>query len=255
MPFRSLSMLLLCLSTHIAQAEPVEVHIVSQYWQGYAEEEGKGRMWEVIRTVFASGGVTLKAETMPYERAVKAVRQGKADAWAAAYRDEKAFARFPRWPHDYEMLSVAARTETLKDWRGLESLAGKKVAHLRGYSLEQHIAVPFQSQTLNRLSQGIKLVEMGRVDYIAEAQEDLQALLQTRPPDAEPLGLRRVKELGLYLGFRPGARSEKLIALWDKHLPEAIEDGTLRAIFEKDDAMEYFPDHWGTLPEGATRMP
>lgn len=224
-----------------------QIHIVSQFWEGYAEHDGQGRLWQVLKAVFARGGVTVTTEILPYNRAIKAVKQGHADAWAAAYKNEQAFAIYPKWAHDYEVLSVLAKPTSFQNWQGEASLNGKRIAYLRGYSLPQYLHADFESVTVNKLSQAVKLVELDRTDFVAEAKEDLQWLLEQRSADQKPLELRELTQLGLYLGFAPTERSRQLIHIWDTQFPKLLKSGALRRIFQEAGAMDYYPTRWRQL--------
>ncbi|MFE8073325.1 transporter substrate-binding domain-containing protein [Marinobacteraceae bacterium S3BR75-40.1] len=229
-----------------AESPPASsVHIVSQVWKNYTNPDGSGLAWDIVRSVFEDAGLTLDYQTMPYKRAVRMVREGKADAWVASYRNEQTFALYPEWPHDYEVTSVVGLHSAFTTWNGPDSLRGKRIAFIRGYNLEQYIDPSFEPVEVTTLSQGIEMAAMGRVDFAIEARQDILEYLDTRPEFQRALELREVLRLGLYLGFNDSVRSRRLIRVWDQHFPELLESGELRNLYVKYGYGEDFNVDWG----------
>jgi len=241
---RALALAALMLSQAVTAAPQSPVHIVSQTWANYTNTDGTGLAWAIIRAVYQRAGLTIEPEIAPYKRAVRMVRAGKADAWVASYRDEHAFAIYPHWPHDYEITSVVGLPQAFDGWQGPESVRDRRIAHIRGYNLDRYLDTPFETYEVTTLAQAIEMAALGRVDFAAEARQDILEYFKTEPELASQLELHDLLRLGLYLGFNDSGRSRELIAAWDRHFPVLLESGKIRAIYERNGYGEDFPVDW-----------
>jgi len=220
------------------------IHIVSQGWENYADADCKGYMWELVQSVFETHGYKIKCTIMPYKRGVEMVKQNRADAWIASYKDEQKFALYPQWPHDFESTGVAATKELMKSWTPDQGLSGKRVAYVRGYELDNYIDDDFKRIEVNNLKQAMDMVIAGRSDFVADDSDDMKSFLQSNPRYQDALEVRPLFRLALYLAFADGVRSRELIKIWDTEFPKLLDKGVIKSIYSRANKGKNYKLFW-----------
>lgn len=88
-------------------AEPAQIRIASETWEGHTHADGSGMAWEIFRAVFEPAGVQLDIQSVPYTRSIGLVQRGAADAWAGSYLNEVTQGVFyPRWNYDADQIAA-----------------------------------------------------------------------------------------------------------------------------------------------------
>lgn len=209
---------------------PREIVLVSEEWENYTQANGTGLGWDVLRHVFEPRGVTVRASTVPYLRAVGLVSRGDADAWVGAYLDEAPDTLYPKWPYDVDEVYALGLADTLPPT--LASLGYFRVAWMRGYQFERYLPHITEFNEVRRRDSILSMLELRRADLYIDAKTEIDNLLR-RTPRPDHFRATFLTTLPLYLSFTNSARGRALRALYDQRMEELVRSGELKAIFER----------------------
>jgi polar amino acid transport system substrate-binding protein len=153
--------------------------VVSDVWEGYTAPDGTGYWFELIRLVYEPLGHTLEFRTVPYPRALDEIRKGKSQITPATYRGDL--------DDSHTELSIVIEqdsvdafiTEALAaDWRGVESLTGKRVVARLDYGYDRFLPAGVLYEEKPYLEGMLKMLALGRVDAVLDYEEEMNALRQ-----------------------------------------------------------------------------
>lgn len=216
------------------------IRISSEQWEYATEPDGEGMYWDIFRRVYEPAGIEVKVRLVPYARSIRETMvTDKADAWVASYIDEVPGALYPEWHFDADYVSAAYNAERVDGVNGESSLNGKKVAWMRGYAYDDYLTVSVQSTRVDDRQGGLRMVREDRIDFFIDAAVDLNYALEESGLD-QTLSTSQVLELPLYLGFADSERGRQLREIWDRRMPQLLEDGTISRLYR-----EY---EWGVWP-------
>jgi len=123
---------LVCLSMGQAQAAE-KILVVTEYYEKYTEKDGTGYYYEIISHIFKDYDVTFKI--YPFARSVAMVKSGKADIVLGVYEGDLPDKHLSAKPIEIDRPDLITKPELVANWKGLESLKGKKVGALIDYAL------------------------------------------------------------------------------------------------------------------------
>ena len=217
------------------RTEPASVSIHSAEWDNYTNADGTGFAWDLFRVVFGSAGVRITTKTMPYNRAVDNVLQGRADAWVGAYAGEVADAVYPRWHYDADRMVAVFPAADAAQWKGVESLRERDVVWLLGYKMGDYLDVPVKGHETESQANALRMVGSSHVDvYLGTAYElahmNDESRLAYRRMDLTHEPLRWLK---LYLAFAPNERGRRFANLWDRNFATLLRNDRVAAIYER----------------------
>jgi polar amino acid transport system substrate-binding protein len=211
-------------------ALPNEIHLVSERWPSFTEEDGSGVAWEVLRLVFEPMGVKVRMQTVPYSRSVGLVRRGEADAWVGSYAGEVDDIHYPRWHFDRDYVSALGLADTPEP--SVDSLPNSRLLWIRGYRYEHYLPGIEGFQEVQRRDNVLPMLAAGRVDYFIDARVDIDMLLAKAQRQAR-YKITNLVRLPLYLGFAETPEALALADLYDQRMESLVGSGQLRPIYEK----------------------
>jgi polar amino acid transport system substrate-binding protein len=220
----------------IASENLETIHIATPEWEETTNKDGTGVYFDIIRSVYEPGGIQLKYEIVPWNRAISLIKTHQADALPGGYfvgNREDVDDLFPRYPIDTEIASVVYKKDTVTEWKGPESLAGKKVLWLRGYNYDNYLEVKVEFDEIDERKQAWRLLDAGRYDFYMDALYDIEAYIDQNNVAVENYKIQPVIYNNLYLRFANTPKSKKLIELYDQRIPELLASGELEQIFKK----------------------
>lgn len=222
-------------SPKAGEIDHIAVH--SEAWQDYAEADGTGFAWDVIRAVYQPVGIDVRVTAVPYSRAVQDVLAGRADAWIGSYENEESGAVYPDWHYDADRVQALFRKAERDSWSGQSSLADARVGWVRGYAYDAYLDVSVRGVLLKDRRRALVLLKRGQIDYWLDAAYEQAHLLETAPDSVDPANYvrRRVFDQRLYLGFADTPRGRELAAIWDRRFPKLLDRGRIAAIYAKWD--------------------
>ena len=215
------------------------ITVVSEEWENNTNKDGTGLYWDIFRKVYEMDNIQLNIRIVPYARSVHMVKVKKADAWVASYIDEESFALYPKWHFDADIVSALFRKEKFPEWKGIQSLANKTVAWVRGYDYDQYINVKMKIDELNSRDSAIAMLVKNRIEVLLDALVEIQnelkktEKLQKLGFDMKDYRIEQLLQLNLYLAFVKNERGQKLLDIWDKNFPILLKNGEIKKLYEK----------------------
>ncbi len=215
----------------VSAAEPPQIRIASEVWEGHTHADGSGLAWEIFRAVFEPAGVQLDIQSVPYTRSIGLVQRGAADAWAGSYLNEVEQGVFyPRRNYDADQIAALGLLD--KPIPTLDSLGEFRLAWMRGYEYQRYLPNLRQYREVLRRSGILDMLEMGHVDFYLDALTEVEDVLSTASqPDR--YRVTQLTQLPIYLGFADTPRGRTLAELFDKRMDSLVADGSLRPIFQR----------------------
>ncbi|WP_339525769.1 substrate-binding periplasmic protein [Pseudomonas sp. EA_35y_Pfl2_R111] len=215
----------------LCAAEPIQIRIASETWEGHTHADGTGMAWEIFRTVFEPAGVQLEIQSVPYTRSIGLVQRGAADAWAGSYLNEVEKGVFyPRWNYDADQIAALGLRD--KPAPTQESLGEYRLAWMRGYEYQRYLPNLRQYREVLRRNGILGMLDMGHVDFYLDALTEVEDVLSTAS-QPERYRVTQLTRLPIYLGFADTPRGRTLAELFDKRMDNLIADGSLRPIFQR----------------------
>ena len=213
--------------------DTIRVH--TEAWADYTERDGAGMAWDVLRAVYEPEGIAIEKTFVPYTRAVRGVVGGEADAWIGAYANEHADALYPEWHYDADKVEALFRRENLPAWSGPPNLTTGTVGWVRGYAYDSYLDLDMSLTLLDDRERVFTMLRQRRLKYWLDARYEIDHLLESAGDavDLEDYARRPVMTQKLYMPFAPTERGRKLRAIWDRRVPELLENGRMAKIYER----------------------
>ena len=216
-----------------------QFNIASEEWKNYTSSDGKGLYWDIFRKVYEMEDIKLNIIIVPYARSMYLVKNHKADAWVAAYIDEEAFALYPKWHFDADIVSVIFKKQRFPDWNGINSLANKKVGWIREYDYHQYIDVKMNITEVNSRKSALGRLLKDRIDFFIDDFVDIHSILKNKKYlnkigfDVSDFRIEKLLQMNLFLGFVNNKRGRLFRSLWDKNFPILLKNGTIKSLFDQ----------------------
>lgn len=226
------------------------VEIVTPAWDGQTNADGSGLFFEMFRAVYEPAGVEVRYRFVPWKRARQTVAAGEADAMFCVWRvdAEEQGLVVPRFPMYVEYTAVVWKAGTLPDWKGAESLNGKRAVWLGGYDFH---TLDFFANTrfagwdeVEEFEDAWRLLTRGRADVYIDALLDIREYADARSLDLDAdYHVEILWGENAYPAFHPSEKSRRLMRIFDDRIQTLFADGRLRALFEKWGAI-FEPKRW-----------
>ncbi len=200
-----------------------ELTVISESWEGATNHDGSGLYWDIVEKVYEPLGYKVVKKYASYSKSAEAVRMDQADLWLGSYKDEKAFALYPKYHFDQAVILAVFHSELFEQWKGQKSLEGLKVAWMRGYDYSKFLSVNVQSQEVNSLANGLKLLKSERIDIFIDNKKDLLEPMQRYRLDNDNYMKKIILQLKLYPAFSNSKKGKELRKIWDERMKELIE--------------------------------
>lgn len=218
-----------------------EITAVSETLPGLTNEDGTGLYWDLLRAIYEPQGIQVNIKIVPLKRARFLVEHQNADVMLGHYHGDSKGTIFPQWHYSAQDISAIFKKDHLK-WTGRQSLAGKKVAWIRGADYDKYLAVPVNSWEASDHIGPLLMLEANRIDVFLDAHSELLKTFQRSADRLEKAGfelsnyqIETVLKLNLYPGFADTAQGRRLSNIFDAQMPKLLSSGRLKALFE----------HWG----------
>lgn len=235
---------LVCLSGgHGAAAEKV-ITAACDPWPPFVDpSEPKGGLsLEIIRAAYATRGYTVTMTYLPWARAEDGVKNGKIDilppTWMTTRR-KKDFLFSD--PYAVNRITFVKRADDPFEFKGLSSLAGKKIGIVRGYGYTDGFlnAKTFVREEANDFIVNVKKLTHAskRIDLTLE--DEIVARVKMANYDPEYLRKTRftrdaLSENALYVASGlANPRHKEMIQAFNKGLATIRTDGTYKNILKK----------------------
>lgn len=209
----------------------------NQIFEQDADGRWQGLGVEVVRTLAARAGDTVKFQLYPWPRALAMVERGQADILVAAYRTAERQRRyaFLDLPLYSDRLVLYQRRGAPLRWSGeLRSLAGSRIAVVRGWyygeRFEQARALLEVSEVV-RTENALQMLLHGRVDVMATNARNSAALIGSLKLDERvTLLCPDIDRLDAYLAFPRTARFAAARQRYNELFEQMVRSGELERI-------------------------
>jgi len=219
--------ILACINSLFAK----EIVVVSESWDGATNHDGTGLYWDIVQKVYEPLGYTVVKKHASYAKSVEAVRMDQADFWLGSYKDEKAFALYPKYHFDQAVILAVFHAELFEQWKGQKNLEGLKVAWMRGYDYGKYLSVNVVSQEVNQLANGLKLLKSERIDVFIDNNKDLVEPMQRYRLDNDNYVKKIILQLKRYPAFSNSKKGKVLRKEWDERMKELIKTTEFKELY------------------------
>lgn len=230
-----------------------ELTVRADLWMPYngdPDSDKPGYAIEIIRAICEPQSISVKYQTMAWNRAIEEAKAGKYDCLVGASKEDATGFIFPAEKMGVMTTEFFVKAGNEKKVADIDSLKGLKIGIIADYAynaeLDKYIAenkaddtkifVSTGEKALNRL---IDMVEAGRIDGFIEnplviANNERKAAVVS----AGQIG----SSLDLYFAFSPILpSSQKYADLYDKGIKELRTSGKLKEILNKYSVADWVP--------------
>jgi polar amino acid transport system substrate-binding protein len=217
----------------LASQSLATIDVASDEWADCTLKDGTGLYFDVIRMVYAEQGSKLNIKIVPFARSIQMVEGAKTDLNIGDYEGDVSNGIYPKYPIDYDDLTVMMPASKAADFKGEASLKDKKLAWIVDYGYEKYIGVPIKLTEVSDREGGIRMLQSGRVDYYIETKSTIEPALEEMKISAKDFALSTIQWIKMYVCFAKTPKGTQLQAIWDKRIPLLIKSGELKKAFEK----------------------
>ncbi|WDP88722.1 MAG: transporter substrate-binding domain-containing protein [Desulfobacter sp.] len=240
-------MLSVCLSIWMVpktDAAEKTISFATEEWKDATERDGTGLYWDILRAVYESEGYGIQPIIRSYIGSVNLLKNHSVDAMIGAYVDEIENGVYPKNHFAVDIVQALYKKTSNVKWSGSQSIRGKKVAWIEGYSFEQYLPASVIVSTLIRRVDtrelGIHLLNTSKLDFFLDAEGDLKDFFRDTPEyRMNDFAMKTILELKLYVVFINSKRGENLARLFDRNFSRLLKSGTIKKLYEKYSAANF----------------
>jgi polar amino acid transport system substrate-binding protein len=210
--------------------------VVTEEWEDCTNKDETGLYFDIIREVF-SPAYAIKIGIMPYTQSIKKVQDKNADMFLGSYLDEVTKVIYPKWHFAADDITVVYLKDSIKKWDGEKSLAGKKVAWIRGYTFNDYIKVKMTVSIQDKRDFAINMLTKKRIDFFIDNLSDITSTIEGMKLDTGRFKTDLLMHLDLYIGFIDSDRGKSLAAFWDREFGKKVKNGKIKELFKKWDQL------------------
>jgi len=146
-------------------------------YNGVPTAKNPGYMIEVLKEIFEPQGIMVDYQLMPWTRACNDVNAGKYDAVVGTDKSENSNMVFPKESFGNMVSTMFVRNDSTWRYAGVESLAGKRLGVIDGYSYSEELdpyieknkgSKVFAATGDDALPMLIKMLQAGRIDVLVD---------------------------------------------------------------------------------------
>lgn len=248
--------LLLCLfliffalpATRFCSAEPIkQVISTSPSWKKFTNPDGTGLYHEILARIFTPHGIQVVHQYTNAKRGLFLVKNALADIYTCkADITDHPDLMLARTPMYEGKIYALFRTDRIKNWRGISSLAHQRVVWRWGHYKKSEFPVDIIVEEADSGEDALCQIDLGRADFyvddlnlIKEAMTIARGSTDRKGYVIEPVGKRTY-----HPAFKNSSRGKFLMELYESGMKKLHRSGELQAVFKKWD----LPYPEGNLP-------
>ncbi len=220
-------------TSNTASAEITEISIASEQWENATNADGTGLFWDIFRKVYEPVGIKVNFKIKSYIGSIKLVQTQKVDAMVGAFIDEVEKAVYPKWNFEVERVSALYKKDTGTEWKGQETLKGKRVGWITGYAYDEYLDVEVIKRECTNQETALRLLDKNRIDFFLNCDDDMDVLLKQAGSDKKNYTRKPCFKNKMYIVFADNANGRALAQIFDERLPMLIKSGDLKKMFDK----------------------
>jgi len=212
----------------------------SKVFEQSTDGEVRGLGVDIVNTLAARAGDTVRFQIFPWPRAQAMVREGRADLLVGPYNTpERRFQfAFLDQPFYRDRMVFFARRGAAPPWQGdYGALKGRRIAVLRGWrygaSFEQARAA-LNLDDVGQLENGAGMLARGRVELLAANERNARPILEALHLDAALVALE--PPIGIQDGYLAFSNRPQLESTWLKYnrlFNQMVQSGELAKLAAK----------------------
>jgi polar amino acid transport system substrate-binding protein len=212
-----------------------ELRLVTKHWPGYTNTDFSGGYFELVRLVLPPDRYQIKTEFSNFNRAVVLVQKEQADLVLAVTRVDGKQLLLSEFPIDADTVvalyheKLALKTTTMH----LAALPEYRLAWDLAYNYGQALGLTVDGYEVSGVSQGIELVNKGRVDVYLAERADVTGPEALKLLQRSKLKQSVIEQLPVYIGFSRSAKGLQLKRIWDQQFRLLMQQGTLQHFYQQ----------------------
>lgn len=195
---------------------------------------------EIVRAAYQTQGYEVQLEVLPWARAELGVTEGRYDVLLNVWRTEaRARTLMFSAPYATGKIKFIKRKGDPFEYKGLDSLQGKRIGVVRGYGYGDAFnnSPQFVREEVSELAINLKKLTLKRIDLTLEDEITARSVLQREDPEVAGLVVFTQNALSdnpLYIaaGWRHPNHRE-MIDAFNKGLEAIKANGTLASIHKR----------------------
>ncbi|MFT5234819.1 MAG: polar amino acid transport system substrate-binding protein [Shewanella sp.] len=227
--------LLFCLSWFPIQSisAPQTIHIVTESWLGYTNEDGTGFYFDILKQIFPEENWLVKIDIAPFSRVRYLLNHERADMALGFYAGDKIKAIYSEQPVEVDSVDIALTPEMAENWNGLESLSLKKVQAMLKYRYDEFINVSMYYEESSSLLEMLDRVNRGHIDAVLDYKPTMLAKVANLSQPRQFVIIENVFRAEIYFVFALNAKGRQLKAHFDIELQKMSDSGELDRLFRQ----------------------
>lgn len=207
------------------------INIATPSWKSWTNHDGSGFYFDLTKAIYQPLGYKVLYSIVPFARAKVFVANSKFDAMFSLYKSQRYKMLTPHYPINNSKVMVMFDNEI--HWQGPSSLKNQHVIYPRSYEYPSMIDVDFTPIEVNDSKHGMLMLLKGRAKFFITDADEMAQLQQELDVDVLNFSTKQLYAKNLYMGFSKTDKGKKLVAEFDKRLPELIDDGTMQQLYNK----------------------
>jgi polar amino acid transport system substrate-binding protein len=233
MRFLTRLLLMLCVTLPgLSHADAFRV--ANDEWERYTAPDGSGFYFDVLRQAFAGEGHTASFEIVPFERAKGNLLKGSIDVMPGVYAGDLPDAHVERrLAIEVDALDIFYLPATIPVWRGLDSLAGLRVAARNDYNLDRFLPKTVRYEEYPKVSGMLRMLAHGRVDAVLDYVFEVENAFEDGTPRLDLVMQHKVLSIPTYVAFADTPRGRKAREVFVRRMRWMLEHQTLGELYHK----------------------
>lgn len=202
----------------------------SAEFPGFTNKDGSGYYWDILREIFTNDEKKFETASIPFSRCLISLEQGKVDGVAAFFKTAKREQKFSYPKSRIHFSSYGLFYLKSSVFNGLSRVEGR-VGKVRGYDFSSWLPENMSFEILKNPTQGIKMLNVGRIKYYAEDTADFEFTLK-KIPGARLSDYNRTVFLtkDLFSAFSKTKKGKRLANEFDEGLAKLARSGVIKEI-------------------------
>lgn len=224
--------LALMLRSPLLPAQPRSIHIVNPVWLNFAEADGSGFYFDLMRGVYQPLGIAVNIDIIPWSRAALLLQKQKADAMLGSYLESPELYHYPSQPVWLDVSAVAFKYDRFA-WRGVQTLKDKQVGWIRGYDYHKYLEPAMHFHEVSKNHQGWNMLARDRLDFYMDSITDLRLYMKQHQLSAETYAIEPVLIKPMYVRLAKTEKGKQLADIYDQRIAELARNGHLEKLYKK----------------------
>lgn len=225
------ALILQCLP--LAAAHSVEVRVVTAQWLGYADAQGEGYYFEILKRAFPEPQWQLNIMVVPFARSIQMLQHERADIVLGVYRGDLRRGSYSQYPVEMDKVDIAITPAMARDWQGLSSLTHRKVQAYLAYGFDRIIPHTMYYEESSSLEDMLARLNEGRIDAVLDYRPGLEAATRKIGEPVNYVIVDNVLNENVYFGFADTRFGSSLKLHFDSVHKQLIDDGVQERLFNE----------------------